>query len=270
MNLKFICPRWGSEQLTYETFFKKAIDAGYEGVEFSLPEDEKEMNQVTELIHKTGLSYIAQHWETHHQNFEDHKEAYKKRLHHLAKAHPYFINAHTGKDYFSFEQNAALIAVADNIAQKYGIKIIHETHRGRFSFAAHVTKAFLKELPGLRLTLDLSHWCNVAESYLEDQTEAVALAIERTDHIHARVGFPEGPQIPDPAAPEWAGALEKHVQWWKSVKEIKEKRGDAELSIAPEFGPYPYMQILPYIKKPISNQWDVNVFMMNYLKKVLS
>ncbi|GAB1483119.1 hypothetical protein MASR2M78_19350 [Treponema sp.] len=48
-----------------------------------------------------------------------------------------------------------------------------------------------------------SRWCTVAESYLEDQKEAVDAALSRTDHIHARVGFPEGPQVGDPAAPEW-------------------------------------------------------------------
>lgn len=35
-----------------------------------------------------------------------------------------------------------------------------------------------------------AHWVAVAESFLEDQSEAVKLAIERADHIHARVGYP--------------------------------------------------------------------------------
>ena len=51
----------------------------------------------------------------------------------------------------------------------------------------------------------------VHESGLEDQAENLELAIAHADYIHARVGYAEGPQIPDPRAPEWQHAVERHL-----------------------------------------------------------
>lgn len=103
---------------------------------------------------------------------------------------------------------------------------------------------------------------------MEDQQEAVDLAILRTEHIHARVGYPEGPQVPDPRAPEWHEALGHHLAWWDKIvmKKLSESANQV-ITITPEFGPYPYMVHLPYSLEPITNQWDVNVYMMQLLKK---
>ncbi len=35
------------------------------------------------------------------------------------------------------------------------------------------------------------------------------MVIESTVHVHARVGYEQGPQVPDPRLPEWRYALEK-------------------------------------------------------------
>ena len=167
------------------------------------------------------------------------------------------INSQTGKDHFTEGQNTALIALA-------GEQVIHETHRGKFSFAAHITKKFIEKIPSLKLTFDISHWVNVAESFLEDQTDAVDLAISRAEHIHARVGYPEGPQVPDPRVAEWHPALEKHLAWWDKILEIKKENA---LTITCEFGPKPYMIHSPKGNEPLADQWEVNLYMMNLLKK---
>ena len=60
-----------------------------------------------------------------------------------------------------------------------------------------------KKFLNLRVTFDVSHWCNVHESLLADQQETVDMTLQRVDHIHARIGHPEGPQVNDPRAPEW-------------------------------------------------------------------
>jgi hypothetical protein len=234
-----------------------------------LPMETDQKEKVLELINQFDLQLIAQHWETLTADYEAHKKEYRQRLENLATSKPLFINSQTGKDFFTFDQNAALIQIAAEVSNKYGVKIIHETHRGKFSFAAHITLQFLQNIPELRLGLDISHWCNVAESYLADQQEAVNLALSGTDHIHARVGFPEGPQIPDPRVPEWKEALDKHVDWWKQVIGQRQKDGWTEFTVSPEFGPYPYMTILPSNKQPIADQWEVNLFMMEYLKSAL-
>lgn len=269
MICKFFCPRWGSEELDYHSFFQQVKRAGYDGVEMSIPKEVRTKNEILQLLKTFDLEIIAQHWETSTSHFSEHKKEYRERLKNLASIEPLFINSQTGKDFFDFEQNAELFEISREISREYGIKIIHETHRGKFSFAAHLTAEYLRRIPDLRITLDISHWVNVAESWLEDQEAHVALAQTRTDHIHARIGFPEGPQIPDPRAPEWKVAREYHVRWWQGVLDYRKRENRAPLTITPEFGPYPYMILLPYSNKPIANQWEINAFMMSYLKDTL-
>lgn len=267
MKVLFICPLWGSDHLTFNDFLLKVQEAGYDGVEMSLPFDKDEKVSILDAIKNSGLLYIAQHHETHNPDFSVHKAEYEKRLHNLAEARPVFINSQTGKDYFSFEQNVELIELAKSVSQDTGVKIIHETHRGKFSFAAHITKRFLEHLDDLLLSLDISHWCNVAESLLRDQEEAVELALSRAEHIHSRVGFEEGPQIPDPRVSEWEETLQRHLEWWDKI--IARARGENRdvFTITSEFGPFPYMQIQPFTQMPISDQWEINRYMKDFLDR---
>lgn len=265
-KIQFFCPHWGSETLPFESFLQKVKQAGYDGVEMSLPFDIDQRQIIIDSIKEKGLLLIAQHWETVDNDFETHLDNYKKRLFNLAAANPLFINTQTGKDYYSFEQNSTLINAAEDISNATGIKIIHETHRGKFSFAAHVTKAYLDKYPSLELCLDISHWCCVAETMLDDQQEAVEQAIQQTSHIHSRVGFTEGPQVMDPRAPEWNDIVEKHIAWWQKVID-KNNTSGSSTTITTEFGPFPYLQHLPYTQVPIYSQWEVNVYMMELLRK---
>ena len=120
--------------------------------------------------------------------------------------------------------------------------------------------------PTLRLILDISHWCNVHESLLDDQSETVKLALSRTDHIHTRVGHAEGPQVNDPRAPEWKDAVNAHMGWWDQVVEQKRREGK-RITMLTEFGPVDYLPALPYTRQPVANQWDINKYMLDTLRK---
>jgi hypothetical protein len=48
-------------------------------------------------------------------------------------------------------------------------------------FAAPVAKQFIEKNKDLKITFDVSHWCNVSESLLQDQEENVMLALERAN-----------------------------------------------------------------------------------------
>lgn len=267
MKILFFCPRWGHDHVEWDVFLQNVKQAGYDGVEATLPFDEKKKALILSGFEKHGLQLIAQHYETVEKNLETHCKQYEQRLLNLAATKPLFINTQTGKDYYTFEQNKQLIDLARTISKETGVKIIHETHRGKFSFAAHITGLYLDKIEDLRVTLDISHWCNTAETFLHDQQEAVDLAISRTDHIHARVGYTEGPQVSDPRAPEWKEALDFHLQCWDKVVALKQKENAAYLTINTEFGAPPYLPLLPYTRQPVVSQWDVNVFMMNLLKE---
>lgn len=265
MKIKFFAPEWGNT-LPFETFCQKVKSVGYDGVEMALPLDLGEKQEILAILEKYSLELIGQYWQSFEKNIDEHAQNYEKYLRHLISAKPVFINCQTGKDYFNFEQNKRLFDLAKSISQETGVKITHETHRGKSLFAANVTQEYLTKIPDLRICLDISHWCNVHESLLEDQPEAVDFAIAHTDHIHSRVGHSEGPQVNDPRAKEWSNELEKHLAWWDKVVETHKKNG-TDLTITTEFGPAPYMITVPHTQMPLANQYEINVFMMNLLKE---
>jgi sugar phosphate isomerase/epimerase len=267
MQIKFFCTRWGNEQVSWDLFCERVKASGYDGIECSPPFDSQQFDEMQRALEKYGLHYIAQHWETNDVDFARHCSYYELRLRYAASANPLFINSQSGKDYYTFEQNKQLLHIAESIALETSIPIIHETHRGRFSYAAHVTSPYIKKLPLLKLAFDVSHWCTVAASYLHDQQESLHLAIENTVHIHARVGHTESPQVPDPADTLWTEALDFHIGCWDKIIAHHQQRKTSFITITPEFGPPPYLILLPHTHKPISDQWNCNIYMMEMLKK---
>lgn len=262
MEILYFCTTWGQKKSTWDEFFKKAAACGYDGVETDVPPS-YEMDEFLAGLGKYQLKYIGQHWETVTIDFEQHKLDYVQRLIKLADLHPLLINSHTGKDHFTWAQNCELIKLAAHVEALTGIKIIHETHRGRFAYAAHVTVGYLDALPDLSLALDISHWCAVAESLLQDQLSAVEKAVARVGHIHARVGFEQGPQVFDPADAASADALNFHLQCWDKVVNLYREQKREQLTITTEFGPAPYM---PGKQHP-DKQWDYNLYMLKLLKE---
>jgi len=264
MAVSFYCPRWGSDQLSWESFCARVSGEGYDGFEVGIVNDttEKELHEIWNTAERYRLKVIAQFYDSVTPDFSKHFDVYSAWLEKL-KAWPCVkIDSQTGRDIFSFEQNHSLVKAALAFTAASGVPVMHETHRHKCLFAAHVAKEYLQKIPALQITLDASHWVCVGESFLEDQSEAMQLAIERAAHIHARVGYPEGPQVPDPRVAEWQQAVDAHIAWWDKIVARNEN-----MTITPEFGPYPYMVHLPDNGKPISNQWDINVYMMQLLKK---
>ena len=244
MNIDFFCPRWGSEGIDFDRFCDQVADAGYSGVEMGLPvSDPKALEDMLESLRQHKLVLIAQHWETVEADFKPHLHQYQTHIAQLIQTSPLFINSHTGRDWFTHDQNRQILDVACELEAKSGVKIIHETHRSRLTFCAVNTHRFLSEIPQMRITADFSHWCNVSESFLEDQAHLVDLAIERADHLHSRVGFPEGPQVSDPRAPEWQEALRVHLSWWDRIVHNHREKGTPRFTITTEFGPAPYMPL---------------------------
>jgi hypothetical protein len=185
----------------------------------------------------------------------------------LISLQPSFINSHTGKDYYSFDDNCRVIEACLNLSVKQNVRILHETHRGRFSFHAATLLPYLKKFPEMELAGDFSHFCTVSESLLQDQEEIVQQIIPHVSHIHARIGHEQGPQVNDPAAPEWQNHFNWFASWWQEIIIKKEALGWNTFTITPEHGPFPYMPQAPYTKLPLSIQWDNNVYIKNTLEK---
>lgn len=267
-DLKIMATSWGF-QGTIDAFCAKAKKEGYDGIELWWPSNNKKaQDEIFSALKTHGLE-IGFLCGGSQPDPQQHLDFYKKMIDAAAKQdikRPLYINNHSGKDYYSFEDNRKFIEYSLALARETGILICHETHRGRMLYAAHVTREYLKKFPDLRLTLDISHWCNVHESLLADQKETVNLALERTDHIHARIGHAEGPQVNDPRAPEWEPVVRQHFEWWDKIVERKRQKGE-RMTILTEFGPPDYMPTYPYTRQPLADQWAINVHMMHLLRK---
>lgn len=266
--LKILATSWGF-QGTMDDFCAKVKKEGYDGIELWWPTNNKKaQDDLFAALKKYDLE-IGFLCGGSQSNPQEHLAFYKKMIDAAARQNiqrPLYINNHSGRDHFSFDDNKKFIEHTQALAKETGILICHETHRGRMLFAAHITRKFIESFPELRLTLDISHWCNVHESLLADQQETVEMALSRTDHIHVRIGHPEGPQVNDPRAPEWEPVVKQHFEWWDKIVERKKKNGEL-VTILTEFGPPDYMPTLPYTKQPLGDQWAINVHMMHVLRK---
>ncbi len=276
MQIKYCCTYWGLENDTADVFMDKALSAGYEGLEIFLPKLTDTFTEVfieeVKRVKNTNpdFLFIAQHiTSVDNASVDDYISRVKTNLTQLTSLEPNFINSHTGTDYFSFDDNCRVIEAALNISAKKGIRILHETHRGRFSYHAASLIPYLQKFPEMELVGDFSHFCNVSESMLQDQELAMQQIISHVSHIHARVGHEQGPQVNDPFAPEWQSHFSVFEKWWQQIIDNKKMAGSNTFSITPEFGPAPYMPSMPFTKEPLGNQWEINCKMMRHLREVL-
>jgi len=263
-ELLILATNWGY-QGNWDQFCALIKDLGYDGAEAWYPGNPVERNAFLTAFEKHNLKFGLLVGGSD-KDYDKHLLQFKSALEGATSMNPVYINCHSGRDHFSFDQNKVFIDATIALSAQTRIPIYHETHRSRILFAAPVARTFIEKIPGLRLTLDISHWCNVHESLLDDQAETVAMALGRTDHIHARVGHQEGPQVNDPRAPEWDDAVQAHYKWWDVVALQKRKEGK-RLTILTEFGPANYLPTLPYTRQPVADQWEINNHMMHTLRK---
>ena len=272
MNILYSCPYWGSESLTPLSFLNKAIADGYNGVELFLQPPDEMTTQFMSVIdekrkQQDDFYFIAlQLVFPVKETVTDYIKKMECNLASIAALQPLFINSHTGKDYFSFDDNCRVIEAAMNFSAKNNIRILHETHRSRFAFHTATLLPYLEKFPEMELTGDLSHFCVVSESMLEDQEEIFGIIFPHISHLHARVGYEQGPQVNDPKAPEWNLHVNKFMNWWQQIIALKQKAGQKTFTITPEFGPVPYMPVIPFTQEPTSMQWENNLFVKKLIQ----
>ena len=266
-QLKVLATNWGFPG-TVDEYCAKVKKDGYDGIEIWWPLQQKEQDELFNALQKYSLE-VGFLTAGHESDYQSHFSTFTNMIDAAAAnkvQKPLYINCHSGRDYFSYEENKTFINHTVQLAKQTGIKICHETHRSRMLFAAPVARHYIETVPELRITFDVSHWCNVSETLLQDQQSTINLTLPRVDHVHARIGHPEGPQVNDPRAPEWDDAVKAHFTWWDNIVALKKKQGDT-LTVLTEFGPPTYMPTLPYTQQPLADQWAINVYMMELWRK---
>jgi sugar phosphate isomerase/epimerase len=255
---------WEVPYLPLTAFLEKAARDGFDAAEIHLPTRPEPPAEIRRLCAAAGLKLIVQIG-TAGRTPDEHRLSLEALYGRAAEAEPLFVNAQTGRDHFAFADSLRILERGEALREAAGVPLLHETHRGRALFSAPATAAFLAALPGLRLTADFSHWFCVHESDLADQPEAVAAAVAASHHVHARIGFAEGPQVGDPRGEAFLPWLERHLELWRRIVAAREREGRAFLTLTPEFGPAPYMPLRPIENEPVADAWAVNVWMRDRL-----
>lgn len=268
MRILFSKSKWEMWDDPLEAFVRRAKGDGYEATELYLKPVVEPPDEIVALHREHGLALIGQLL-TEGSTVDDHLRSLEAQFELALACDPILINGHAGRDRFSFEENVRIFRRYLELGRASGIPVVVETHRGRPTYSATETRRYLEALPELRLTADFSHWMVVHESDLADLGDAVELAIQRSPHVHARVGYEEGPQVPDPRAPEWARHVENHLALWRRIVRHQREAGAELLTITPEFGPPNYMHTLPFSNTPVADTWEVNGYMKELLQREL-
>ena len=242
MALRVFASAWGNA--THWGSLRRLMDGlkfkGFAGLEASLADlgdDTAARRDVAAQARDRGLELIVglySHWTDYEGTWAaadpaEHLDQLRRQVDACAALDPIHINVHAGCDSWPEDVSTRFYEDAQSIVPA---NASFETHRGRPLGHAFQCQRILDAVPGLRLTADPSHWHVVHERFLD--MDAVA---GRVDHVHARVGNEERPQL---AAPFDDAAADWHVAFWRRCWDAGAR------TACVEYGPAPYQLVGDY------------------------
>jgi sugar phosphate isomerase/epimerase len=252
MNIKVYRNLWGV-QGPRDAAIAAIMDAGYDGIEAILftPEEHAELRGI---LRRRKIPFKGTVWtKDAGPTVEDHLKEFNSQLGDLVRTGADSINVIGGYDCWSPAEADRYFEEVLKSGATAGVPIAHEIHRNSALFHPTAARRILERFPELRLTCDFSHWVVACERLIDDQLDLIRLCGARADHLHARVGTEETPQVADIRAPEALPYIQVFEGWWDIVWEEQLARGVEVTTFCPEFGPPPYLPTLPYSGKPVAN-----------------
>ncbi len=246
---------------------EEASTSGVAGIEARLPLEAEARTALRRSLAASGLDYIAICFTDsavlprQHATPTEHLQDLDRKLDWASELAPRFVNVLAGNDRWSLAQQVDFFGRALELATRHGQFCSFETHRARSLYSPWVTLDLIRQLPDLRFTSDISHWVVVCERLLDDPADDLAPFVERVHHIQARVGYDQGPQVPHPAAPEFAAQLAFHQSHWAAIWRSQQERGYESSTLTPEFGPDGYLHHFPFTDMPVADLAQVNEWM---------
>ncbi len=266
MELKLFKTLWGHTG-SLASAADQAVEAGFAGLEGGADGLQAYRDELRSAFQSRRLEYIQEivtaggYVPRRHAAVEEHVADVERQLRLGQELEPKFVTIIGGCDAWSLQQSVRFFGESQEIAARMGITCSFETHRSRSLFNPWTTLAILQRLPELRLTCDFSHWVVVLERQLDEEWDAVLEVAHHAHHVHGRVGYDQGPQVPHPAAPEYAGALASHQRYWEAIWTMQRDQGFSITTMTPEFGPDGYLHTLPFSGQPVADLWQINSWM---------
>lgn len=266
MQLKLFKTLWGATGNVNEAI-EQLVQAGMNGLEGPAPESEQTQKHLQALLDKYQLDYIAEittagtYVPDRNATLQQHLDSLEQKLKHSAALKPLFVTCLAGCDAWPEKTSIEFFSRAMELAAHFNLNISFETHRSRSLFNPWVTQRIVEQLPGILLTVDFSHWCVVCERLMDSELDVIHAIADNVQHIHARIGYEQGPQVPDPRAPEYKYALDAHQRWWDIIWKSQLKREFSYSTMTPEFGPDGYLHEMPFTQAPVADLWELNQWM---------
>jgi sugar phosphate isomerase/epimerase len=266
MELRLFKTLWGHKG-GFDEAIAGCASPKYDGIEGQAPATAHERKDFKAQLADAGLAYIAEictagsYVPNRRATAEEHLESLMRQAAAAVECKPMFITVIGGCDAWTLTQSVEFFGEAMEIGKALDVRISFETHRSRSLYNPWTAREILLQLPAMELTCDFSHWCVVCERLIDTEPEIIALCAERAHHIHARVGYDQGPQVPHPAAPEYAEALSAHERWWLQIWEKQFAEGRGISTMTPEFGPDGYLHCLPFTAAPVADLDQINGWM---------
>jgi len=268
MQLSLFKTMWGATGSIAQSI-EQLIAAAMHGLEGPAPNTVQARKEMSVLLSQNGLHYIAEittagsYVPDRKASLEQHLSSLKQKLSDSVELNPLFVTCLGGCDAWPEPLSIEFFQRAIELANQYDLQISFETHRSRSLFNPWVTQRIVEQIPDILLTVDFSHWCVVCERLMDSELDVINTIANNVQHIHARIGYEQGPQVPDPRAAEYKYTLEAHQRWWEIIWQSQLSRDFQTSTMTPEFGPDGYLHQLPHTQEPVADLWELNQWMAN-------
>lgn len=247
-------PMNAETEWTVDEKFERVAKAGFAHVDCSLSdENEKE---VATALQKHQLQLVVGH-----RPFcvDDTRKVVERGARHGAK----FLFLQPASAFTPLEDVVKIVTEGRKIAEGNGMYCFIEVHRNNFTENIPQTLQLLDRVPDIRFTADLSHFVVVGEFYgWEDEgaLERMLPVLERTSHIHGRIG--NGEQVQVDVADGSGDTAQFFVRLWaRAMRHWREGAGPGDvMTFSSELGPPRYAITLPDGKE-FSDRWEQSLVM---------
>src|SRR2546423_13617137 len=125
-ELKILATNWGFPG-TLEEYCAKVKKEGYDGIEIWWPMEKAGQDELFRLLQKYGLE-VGFLVGAYQPDYQEHFDYFNKMIDGAATntvQKPLYINCHSGKDFFSFDQNKTFIDHTTELNKRTGVLICH-------------------------------------------------------------------------------------------------------------------------------------------------